>query len=140
MTTIPRTTCASSITGPVVDEVACAEEATSTPTPEPSPVGEVRNGGGPPPPVADMLSPGMMLLIGGSLAAAGVGAIALPWLRLRPSPAVASPSSRSRSAAGRSARRLREGYGGTSGYSTGRLAAIALAAVVVVRFVRGPSD
>ncbi len=126
-------------TGAAVDEVACAEEATPTPTPEPSPVGEVPNGGGPPPPAADILSPGVMLLIGGSLAAAGVGAIALPWLRLRSSPAVASPSSRSRSAAGRSARRLRGGHG-TFGYSTVSLAAIALVAVMVVHLLRGPSD
>ena len=97
-------------TGATVQQVNCTVEATPTPTPTPTPapssVGEVPNGGGPPPPSADLLSPGMMILIGGSLAAAGLGAIALPWLRLRSSPVAASSSPRARSA-----RRGREGSG-----------------------------
>ncbi len=125
-------------TGATVQQVNCAgaaAEPTPTATPEPSPAGEVPNGGGPPPPPADMLSPGMMVLIGGSLAAAGMGAVALPWLRLRPSPVAVSPPSRSRSAAGQSARRGRGGRDRKPGYSTLHVAAVALTAVIVFRFL-----
>ena len=80
-------------TGAIVHQVNCAEATpTPSPTPEPSPAAEVPNGGGPPPPSADMLSPAMILLVGGSLAVAGLAMIALPRLRLRPSPAVAASS------------------------------------------------
>ncbi len=121
--------------GATVQQVNCAGEAAPTPTPEPSPPAVVPNGGGPPPPSADMLSPGMMILIGGSLAAAGTAADALPWLRLRASPVAASPSSRSRSAAGQSARRGRGGRDRKPGYSTLHVAAVALTAVMVFRFL-----
>lgn len=99
-------------TGAIVQQVDCpgvVAQATPTPTPTPQPVGEVPNGGGPPSPSADTLSPALLVILGGSLAAAGLGAIALPRLRLRSSLEVASSSSRKRSAAGRSARREREG-------------------------------
>ncbi len=120
--------------GATVDQVNCAPEP--SPTPEPSPAAEVPNGGGPPAPAADILSPGMMVMIGGSLAAAGLGAIALPWLRLRPSSVAVSPSSRSRSAAGRSDRLGRGSRGSRPGYSTVSLAAVALTALIVFHFLR----
>ena len=123
--------------GVTVDQVNCAGAGatpTPTPTPEPSPAGEVPNGGGPPPSSAGALSPGMMVLIGGSLAAAGLGAIALPRLRLRASPVTASAPSGRRSATHRG----RGGHGGKRGYSIVTLAAVALTAVVVFRFLRRP--
>ena len=124
-------------TGSTVQQVDCAGAApeptpTATPapsptaTPAPSPAGEMPNGGGPPPPSADMLSPGMILLIGGSLAALGVGAVALPRLRLRSSLVAASPLSRS-SAAGRG----RGDRGEKPGYSTVSLLAVTLTAVAL---------
>ncbi len=118
-----------------VDQVNCPGAA-ATPTPAPTPAGEVPNGGGPPPPSADMLSPGMMILIGGSLAAAGTAAVALPRLRLRASLVAASPTSRSRSAAGRG----RGGRGEKPGYSTVALAAVALTVVMLFRFRRRRPD
>lgn len=129
--------------GATVQQVNCpgaAAEPTPTATPEPSPAGEVPNGGGLPPPSADMLSAGMMILIGGSLAVAGMAAIALPRLRLRSSPVAASPSSPDRSAAGRSTRRGRRGHGGKAGYSTVSLLAVALTAVMLFRFLRRGPD
>ena len=80
-------------TGKIVHQVNCAE-ATSTPTPspEPSPAAEVPNGGGAPPIPSGSSSPAMILLIGGSLAVAGLAMITLPRLRLRPSLAVAASS------------------------------------------------
>ncbi len=125
-------------TGATVEQVNCAgaaAEPTPTATPAPSPVGEMPNGGGPPPPPIDLLSPGMIILIGGSLAAAGFGAIALPWLRLLPSPvAVSSPSRRPAARRGR-------GHGDWKpGYSTVSLVAVAFTAVILFRFLRGSSD
>ena len=100
-----------------------------------TPVNGIPNGGGPPPPSADMLSPGMIILIGGSLAAAGLGAIALPRLRLRPSPVAVSPPSR------RPAARHVRGHGdGKPGYSTVSLVAVAFTAVIFFRFLRRSSD
>ncbi len=82
-------------TGAIVHQVNCAE-ATSTPSPTPSPeaspVGEVPNGGGAPPITSGSSSPAMILLVGGSLAVAGLAVIALPRLRPRPSLAVAVSS------------------------------------------------
>ena len=62
-------------TGAIVHQVNCAAE--------PSPAAAVPNGGGPPPPSSNALSPAMMVLIGGFMAAAGLATIARPWLRLR---------------------------------------------------------
>jgi hypothetical protein len=71
-------------TGTVVQQVDCAEPApTPSPSPEPSPVTEVPNGGGSPPVVGGTAWPLITLLIGGSLAMAGVAMIALTRMRLR---------------------------------------------------------
>ena len=82
-------------TGAIVHQVNCAE-ATPTPSPspspEPSPAAEVPNGGGAPPIPSGSPSPAMILLVGGSLAVAGLAMIALPRLRLRPALAVAAAS------------------------------------------------
>lgn len=78
-------------TGAVVHQVNCAgvaAEPSPTPTPEPSPANGVPDGGGPPPVSGGVMAPLMMVLLGGSMAAAGLGAVALPWLRLRSSPVV----------------------------------------------------
>jgi len=128
-------------TGAVVHQVNCAgatPEPSPTPSPEPSPVADVPNGGGPPPVSGGDMAPLMMVLLGASVAAAGLGAIALPRLRLRSSPVAASGSSRNRSVAGRSARRSRGAHGRKSGYSTVSLAAVAFTAVMVFRFLRRP--
>ncbi len=83
-------------TGAIVHQVNCAE-ATPTPTPSPTPSPEpavpngVPNGGGPPPLPSGSPSPAI-LLIGGSLAVAGLAIFALPRLRLRPALAVAASS------------------------------------------------
>ncbi len=80
--------------GAIVHQVNCAEATptpTPSPTPEPSPVAEVPNGGGAPPITSGSSSPAI-LLIGGSLAVAGLALFALPRLRLRPSLAVAASS------------------------------------------------
>ena len=71
------------------------------------PAGEVPNGGGAPPITGGSSSPAMILLVGGSLAVAGLAMIALPRLRLRPSLAVAVSSPHS-------------GYRGGSGTRQGR--------------------
>ena len=82
-------------TGAIVQQVNCAE-ATPTPSPtsspEPSPAAEVPNGGGAPPLPSGSPSPTMILLVGGSLAVAGLAMIALPRLRLRPALAVVASS------------------------------------------------
>ncbi len=57
-----------------------------------TPAGEVPNGGGAPPLTSGSSSPAMILLLGASLAVAGLAMIALPRLRLRPSLAVAASS------------------------------------------------
>ncbi len=83
-------------TGEIVHQINCAAGATPTPSPtpspEPSPAVEVPNGGGAPPIPSGSPSPAMILLIGGSLAVAGLAMIALPRLRLRPSLAVVASS------------------------------------------------
>ncbi len=83
-------------TGAIVHQVNCAAEATPTPSPtpspEPSPVGEIPNGGGAPPLPSGSPSLAMTLLVGGSLAVAGLAIFALPRLRLRPALAVAASS------------------------------------------------
>ncbi len=80
-------------TGAIVHQVNCADATpTPSPTPEPSPAAEVPNGGGAPPITSGSPSPAMILLVGGSLAVAGLAMIALPRLRLRPSLAVAASS------------------------------------------------
>lgn len=71
--------------GTVIQQEDCAEPTpTPSPSPEPSPVTEVPNGGGSPPVVGGTSWPLMTLLIGGSVALAGVAMIALTRLRLRP--------------------------------------------------------
>ncbi len=82
-------------TGAIVHQVNCADATPTpspTPSPEPSPAGEIPNGGGAPPITSGSPSPAMILLVGGSLAVAGLAMIALP--RLRPSLAVAASSPR----------------------------------------------
>ncbi len=82
-------------TGAIVHQVNCAEATPTpspTPSPEPSPVGEIPNGGGAPPLPSGSPSPAMTLLVGGSLAVAGLAIFALPRLRLRPALAVAVSS------------------------------------------------
>ncbi len=82
-------------TGAIVHQVDCAKATptpTPSPTPEPSPAGEIPNGGGAPPLPSGSTSPAMILLVGGSLAVAGLAIFALPQLRLRPSLAVAASS------------------------------------------------
>jgi len=126
-------------TGAVVHQVNCGEvapEPSPTPSPEPSPAADVPNGGGPPPVSGGAMAPLMMVLLGGSMAAAGLGAIALPRLRLRSSPVAASGSSRNRSAAGQSARRSWGARGRKPGYSTVSLAAVTFTAVMVFLFLR----
>ncbi len=84
-------------TGAIVHQVNCAEATPTpspTPSPGPSPAGEVPNGGGAPPIPSGSNSPAMILLVGGSLAVAGLAMIALPRLRLRPALAVAASSPR----------------------------------------------
>lgn len=113
--------------GAAVQQVDCAGA-----TPSPTPAAEVPNGGGSPPPAAGALSPTMMLLLGGSLAAAGLGAIALPRLRLRTSAAAVPAQPRRRSATSRG----RGSLVGKPGYSALYLAAVAVTAVMVFRFLR----
>ena len=82
-------------TGAIVHQVNCAEATPTpspTPSPEPSPPNGVPNGGGAPPITSGSTSPAMILLIGGSLAVAGLTMIALPRLRLRPALANAASS------------------------------------------------
>ena len=73
--------------GTVVHRVDCsggaAAEPTPTPSPEPSPAAEVPEGGGPPPPNVNALSSVVLILIGGSVAAVGMGIVALTRLRRR---------------------------------------------------------
>ncbi len=81
-------------TGAAVHQVNCAGGAAATPTPaasptpspEASPPANVPNGGGPPPVDSDLTSV-LMILVGGSMLAAGLVAFALPHMRLAPSPA-----------------------------------------------------
>jgi len=87
-------------TGGAVHQVDCAGGAAATPTPtaaarpsptptagpEASPLVNVPNGGGPPPAGA-ALAPALMILMGGSMLAAGMAAFAIPHVRLVPSPA-----------------------------------------------------
>ena len=82
-------------TGAIVHQVNCAEATPTpspTPSPEPSPPNGVPNGGGAPPLPSGSTSPTMILLVGGSLAVAGLAIVALPRLRLRPALAVAASS------------------------------------------------
>jgi hypothetical protein len=77
--------------GATVDEVACAEaQPTPSPTPSssPTPSGAI-DGGGPPPPPVGSLTPSLLVLVGGSMAAAGAATFALPftWFSSGTSPA-----------------------------------------------------
>ncbi len=81
--------------GAIVHQVNCAGATptpTPSPTPTPAPVAEVPDGGGAPPITSGSSSSVMIFLLGGSLAVAGMALIALPRLRLRPSPVVAGSS------------------------------------------------
>jgi len=81
-------------TGAIVHQVNCAGATPTpspTPSPEPTPAVEMPNGGGAPPLPSGSPSPAI-LLIGGSLAVAGLALFALPRLRLRPALAVAASS------------------------------------------------
>ena len=85
-------------TGAIVHQVNCAEAAptpspTPSPSPEPSAPNGVPNGGGAPPIPGGSPSPAMILLIGGSVAVAGLALIAVPRLHLGPALAVAASSS-----------------------------------------------
>ena len=119
-------------TGAIVHQVNCAEATPTpspTPSPEPSPAAEVPNGGGAPPITSGSPTPAMILLVGGSLAVAGLAMIALPRLRLRPSLAVAASSPQ-------------RGYRGGSGTRRGRsstafgLTLVGLCAVAMLLILR----
>ncbi len=82
--------------GAIVDQVNCKGAAptptaapspapTATPSPEALRVTDTPNGGGAPPPAGDVLSPALMMLIGGLTAATGLGALTLSKLRPVPS-------------------------------------------------------
>ena len=117
-------------TGAIVHQVNCAEATpTPTPSPEPSSVAEVPDGGGAPPIASGSSSPVMILLVGGTLAIAGVALIALPRLRLRPSLAVVASSPQ---------RRYRDGGGTRRGRSstTLGLTLVGLYAVAMFLFLR----
>ena len=132
-------------TGALVHQVNCGDagaepsptptaEPSPTPTAEPSPVNGVPNGGGPPPLSGDSLMPATVALIGGLLAALGLAAFTLSWLRLRPSLATSAPSR------GRSAARLRaqrtEGRPGRGLLPTGfGLAIVGFFAAVVIELI-----
>ncbi len=111
-------------TGTVVHQVSCAAAATPTPSPEPTPPADVPNGGGPPPISGGALSPAMIVLIGGSMAAAGLATITLPRLRLRHAALPAAPPHGER--VGRDHSR------GQPPFATFALAMIGLAVVVVL--------
>ena len=122
-------------TGAVVNQVNCGAEATPTPSPtpspQPSPVNGIPNGGGPPLVSDGGLSPLMMMLLGGSMAAAGLLAIAL--LRLQPRWSLVTASSACPAGP-------REGKGGSHRSRIAALSDIALlgivAAVALLVFVR----
>ncbi len=123
-------------TGAIVHQVNCAETTPTpspTPSPEPSPAAEVPNGGGAPPIPSGSPSPAMILLVGGSLAVAGLAMIALPRLRLRPALAVAASS-------------LQRDYRGGSGTRRGRsspalgLTLVGLCAVAMFLILRRRAD
>ncbi len=120
-------------TGAVIHQVNCATAVTPTPSPtpspEPSPPNGVPNGGGPPPVAEGAVWPVVTLLIGGSIAVAGVVLIALPRLRLRPSlMAAASPPQREPSGA--------KGTGQEPFSVSAGLVLLALAAAVVFQLLR----
>ena len=91
-------------TGAVVHQVNCSVEVAPepsptpspeplpTPSPEPSLANGVPNGGGPPPLSGDALLAAMMVLVGGSVATAGVVTGAFSWLRLRSATVTGSTS------------------------------------------------
>lgn len=77
--------------GEPVDEVACGSAATPAPTPEPSPVDGVPNGGGPPPPPVGSLTPTALVLLGGSMASLGAAMFSFPWLSRPPQVSTEAP-------------------------------------------------
>lgn len=124
-------------TGAIVHQVNCAGGATPTPSPTPSPkpslAGEIPNGGGLPPVAEGAVWPTITLLIGGSIAVAGVALIALPRLRLRSSlMTVASPPQREPSGANGT---RQEPFSASIG-----LVLLALAAAVVFQLLRRPGS
>ncbi len=128
-------------TGAIIDQVNCGDETAPTPTPsptptaEPSPPSDVPNGGGMPPVSGGVLSPLIMVLSGGSIFAAGLAAITLPWLRLRRTlvPTSSTPPARLTAESA-----VRDSAGGgwmaTVAYS---LVLVGLAAIAVLLVVRG---
>ena len=88
--------------GDTVHQVACARAPASAPSPTPEPAPGVPNGGGPPPPEAVGLSAGAMILIGGSMAAAGLASSLIAWPRRAAAGAVGSAPALSGGAAARS--------------------------------------
>ena len=130
-------------TGAIVHQANCAPEPSLTPTapspaptPEPSPA-EVPNGGGPPPLPGNALSPAIMVLIGGSMAAAGIASVARPWLRLRHLLRRAAPSPQQELAAARP-QAQRGGANGFRGalFSVGLgLALMGITAAIVVELI-----
>ena len=132
-------------TGGAVHQVNCAGGAAATPTPtatagpEASPLVNVPNGGGPPAAGA-ALAPALMILMGGSMLAAGMAAFAIPHVRLVPSPAsghAAAPTPGPQ-------RKGRGRHGDGSASLASRLAlievALTVAVVIVSLFWRERSD
>ncbi len=116
-------------TGAIVHQVNCAEATPTpspTPSPEPSAPNGVPNGGGAPPIPSGSPSPAMTLLVGGSLAVAGLAIFALPRLRLRPSLAVAASSLQ---------RDYRDGSGTRRGRSSTALGLTLVGLYAVVMFL-----
>jgi hypothetical protein len=72
-------------TGAVVHQVNCAggvaSEPSPTPSPEPSSIANVPNGGGAPPVPGAVTSPLLMLVVGGSMVVIGAATLALPALQ-----------------------------------------------------------
>jgi len=128
-------------TGGAVHQVDCAARPSPAPTagPEASPLVNVPNGGGPPPAGA-ALAPALMILMGGSMLAAGMAAFAIPHVRLVPSPA----SGRAAAQTPGPQRKGRGRHGDGAASLASRLAlievALTVAVVIVSLFWRERSD
>jgi hypothetical protein len=134
-------------TGAVVDQVNCGgagAEASPTPSPAPtaspeaSPAADVPNGGGAPPISGGALSPAVMIVFGGSMAAAGMAFITRSWARLRSGPTAVSISAREEVTADRSrasgVRRSRSrAWVASAGFGLALVALVALITLLVTR-------